>query len=135
MDTPRVLKLPPPSSNPDLTSELLPRSCSPLPLCLLPQGFLHGRNWKCDLSVGLCQFGRRSGRRRRSLDVTATPCGKLCVFQWRCCYLQRDAQRDTSTQKVFWGRFTSIEGFLHMGHEVMTYELTASECNICLSVL
>lgn len=37
--------------------------------------------------------------------------------------------------EVFWGRFTSIEGFLHMGHEVMTYELTASECNICLSVL
>lgn len=83
----------------------------------------------------VCPFGRRTGRRRRSLDVTATPCGKLCVFQWRCCYLQRDAQRDTSTQKVFWGRFTSIEGFLHMGHEVMTYELTASECNICLSVL
>lgn len=47
----------------------------------------------------VCPFGRRTGRRRRSLDVTATPCGKLCVFQWRCCYLQRDAQRDTSTPR------------------------------------
>lgn len=69
---------------------------------------------------------------------------KLCLFHWKCCYLQRAIKHNTEAPLlwsahffIFLCRIAKIVYFdwwrTMMGHKVMTYELTASKFE-CLPV-